>query len=259
MLERTDAESRREALGALRPATRPLVDAAWRGSRSPPPRRSARTCWSASRRGTTCRRSSPGPTHAPAGAGGVAAPPAKETAERLGIPVLQPDRPDRGARPRCGDRRRLRVRPADPDRPARRAAVAQRPPVPSPALARRRTGRARAHGGRRRDGRHDPRDGRRAGRRPDRGPRGVPDRATRTTRAPSSSAPPRLRLDSSTTCSRSRRRRSSRRSGEPTYAAKLGPDDRRARARPPRRGARAASCARSARTSARARSSRAGG
>ena len=42
----------------------------------------------------------------------IAPPPAKVVAERLGIPVLQPERPDRRARARRTDRRRLRLRAA---------------------------------------------------------------------------------------------------------------------------------------------------
>ena len=115
MLDRTDAEARREALGKLRPASSLLglampqswlVSGAARRSdrRSPRPRRSAperrseaalaRTRHDVARCSLTrARRASAG---RPAAAERLAAPPAKEVAERLGIPVLQPERPDAG-------------------------------------------------------------------------------------------------------------------------------------------------------------------
>ena len=108
IIDRTDAEHRKEALGQLRP--QPVLRSS---ARSPSPRRlrSAPTCSSGSR-----------PQHeiaylltrpdAPRGRGRrLAPPPAKEAAERLGIPVHQPERPE--LRDRAGRRdRRLRVRPA---------------------------------------------------------------------------------------------------------------------------------------------------
>ena len=121
----------------------------------------------------------------------LAPPPAKEAAERLGIPVIQPGTARAAAR-RGRRRRRLRVRPPDPGRPARTVAVAQRPPLPAPALARRGPGRTGDPRGRRGDRRHDPRDGQGPRRRPDRGAGGLPDRPRRRRRQPSSSDPQRL-------------------------------------------------------------------
>ena len=51
----------------------------------------------------------------------VAPPPAKVVAERLGIPVLQPERPEPGLDLGAPDRRRLRLRAADPGAAARRS------------------------------------------------------------------------------------------------------------------------------------------
>ena len=91
--------------------------------------------------GTRSPTSSPGPTRRAAAAAGSRRRPAKETADRLGIPVLQPERPELPDRP-GRRRRRLRLRPADPRRPPRAGALAQRPPLAAAALARRRARRA---------------------------------------------------------------------------------------------------------------------
>ena len=98
MLDRTDPESRREALGELRPPPRPRREL-----------RVARIAVAATapfgadvlerlaeRHDVASLLTRP---DAPAGRGRrLAAPPAKEVAERLGIPVLQPERPERRAR-----------------------------------------------------------------------------------------------------------------------------------------------------------------
>ena len=76
----------------------------------------------------------------------LAAPPAKEAAERLGIPFEQPARLDETVGARRRDRRRLRVRPAHPESLLERALWLNVHPVAAAALARRGAGRARAHG-----------------------------------------------------------------------------------------------------------------
>ena len=88
----------------------------------------------------------------------VGAPPAKEAAQRLGIPVRQAERLDEyvPARRRGHDRRR-RLRRADPVEPARPRELAERAPVAAPALARSSADRARDHGrGRGKRGVRDP-------------------------------------------------------------------------------------------------------
>ena len=149
---------------------------AWLGSPSRRRRRSARTCSSGWRRTTRSPRVLTRPDR-PAGRGRhETPPPAKLAAERLGIPVLQPERLEPGARPRRAGGRRRGLRRADPARGARGPALAERPSVAAAALARRGAGRARDHGRRRGDRRDDPRDRRGARRRPDRRAASVPDR-----------------------------------------------------------------------------------
>ena len=84
MTERTDDESRRDALATLRPA---LGEARRRRHRS------AR-CGRARAAGGEARGEGAPDAARPAGGRGrkLAAPPAKVVAERLGIPVLQPER-----------------------------------------------------------------------------------------------------------------------------------------------------------------------
>jgi methionyl-tRNA formyltransferase len=74
----------------------------------------------------------------------LAAPPAKTVAERLGIDVLQPERPTAELELPGDAVSRRRLRPADPGEPACERALAQRSSVAPAALARRRTGRAGA-------------------------------------------------------------------------------------------------------------------
>ena len=110
----------------------------------------------------------------------VAPPPAKLVAARLGVPVLQPERPAAGARPRRA--RRSSSAPTAcliPEELLSERDVAQRPSLAPAALARRRARRARDPGRRRRDGRDDPRDREGARRRPDRRAGALPDRARR--------------------------------------------------------------------------------
>ena len=113
----------------------------------------------------------------PQGAGASsAAPPAKVAAERLGIPVLQPERPTA----------ELEL-PGDavvvaayglliPESLLANGPLAQRPPVAPAALARRRSGRAGAPGRRRGDGRDDPPDASRSST-PARSPRSARSRS----------------------------------------------------------------------------------
>jgi hypothetical protein len=105
-----------------------------------------------------------------------AAPPAKEVAKRLEIPVQQPDKltglPRRGAR-----RRHRGLRGARSRRSSRRAPLAQRPSLAPAALARGRAGRAGDHGRRPENRRHDPQDDTGAGRGADRRSAPLPDRA----------------------------------------------------------------------------------
>ena len=111
---------------------------------------------------------------APAGRGrGLRPAPAKLTAMKLGLPVIERARRSAG---RADDRAR-RLRTADPAGPARPPPVAERPPVAAAALARGGACRARADGRRRRDRghAHPARGG--ARRRADRRAGGVPDRA----------------------------------------------------------------------------------
>ena len=79
----------------------------------------------------------------------VAPPPAKETAERLGIEVRQPERLD-GFDPEVDTVVVAAYGVLIPEAVARPGLVAERPPVAAPALARRRADRARADGRRRR-------------------------------------------------------------------------------------------------------------
>ena len=220
IIDRTDAGARREALGQLRPR---LV----LGLRA----RMARIAVAATapfgadvlerlaaRHDVAALLTRP---DAPAGrGGGRRPPPAKVVAERLGIPVLQPERPDAGARTRRAHRRRLRVRAARPRAPAG-ARLAERPPVAPSPLARGGAGRAGHHGRRRRDGRHDPRDG--VGAR--RGPVAAQEafRSGRTTMpGPSTRARRRWRRVCSTTCSTAPAGFVPQ-TGEATYADKIGP------------------------------------
>ena len=153
----------------------------------------------------------------------LAPPPAKVVAERLGVPVLQPERPGPGSRPRRGDRRRLRLRAPHPRRAARGAVVAQRPPVAPAALAWRRARRARDPRRRHRDGRHDPRDREGARRRAGRGAASDSRSGPTTTRARCSGMPRRSRCACSTACSPSRARPSRRR---PPTASPMPPRSR---------------------------------
>ena len=111
-------------------------------------------------------RSSPVPTRRPARGRRVRRPPAKDVAERLGIPVLQPERPTAGLELDAPTVVVCAYGLLIPDELLAERTVAQRPPVAPAALARCGARRAGDHGRRRGDGRHDPRDGRRAGRRP---------------------------------------------------------------------------------------------
>ena len=186
MLDRTDPDSRREALARLRPRLVSLEG--WHGSPSPRPRRSARTSSSGSPRGTTSPSSSRGPTLPPAGAAGWRRRPRRRSPSGSASGSAPSDQRDRARRV---DRRRVRVRAARPTRVARRARVAQRPSVAPPALARSGARRAGDRGRRRGDGRHDPRDGEAldAGRSPRRAfPVGPDDEPARCTRAPAVAA-----------------------------------------------------------------------
>ena len=153
----------------------------------------------------------------------LAAPPAKESARRLGIPVHQPARPE------------LPPEPVDavvvcayglliPDTLLAADPLAQRPSLAAAALARRRPGRARDPRRRRRDGRDDPRDGEGARRGADRGPGGVPARRRRRRRL---GVRPlrRARRDAPRAgCCRQPSFRPQ--AGDATYADKIGPADR---------------------------------
>ena len=91
IIDRTDDEHRKEALGDAAAARRPALGAA---SPSPRPRRSAPTCSSGSPRTHEIAFLLTRPD-APRGRGRkLAPPPAKEVAERLGIPVHQPEQPE---------------------------------------------------------------------------------------------------------------------------------------------------------------------
>ena len=131
------------------------------------------------------------------------------------------------SRARRADGRDRRVREADPRRAARRATLAQRPPVASSALERGGPGRAIADGRRCRDRRDDPRDGQGAGRRPDPGAARVPRRAGWTMPATCTRRRRRSRSSCSTRCSPTPSL-SSRPQAEVgvTYADRIGPDDR---------------------------------
>ena len=125
-----------------------------------------------------------------AAAAGVAAPPAKVVAERLGVPVLQPERPDAGLDLDAPTVVVCAYGLLIPEALLGGEAVAQRPSVAPAALARRGAGRARDPGRRRRDRGHDPRDREGARRRPDRRAGARSRSGPTTTRARSSSAPP---------------------------------------------------------------------
>ena len=117
---------------------------------------------------------------APAGRGRkLVAPPAKLTAERLGIPVLQPERLEPGLDPGAPTVVVVAYGRIVPDELLAERLLAERAPVAPPALARRGAGRAHAHGRRRRDGRDDPPDREGAGRGADRGAGRVPRRGGR--------------------------------------------------------------------------------
>ena len=226
MIDRTTPEARREAMAALRPRLVLVADAEARRRGDGAVRRGRPR---AARRATTRSRALLTRPDAPRGRGRkTAAPPAKETAERLGIRVLQPDAARAGARARRRHGRRRRVRAAHPRVGARRAALAQRASVAAAALARRRARRARDHGRRRRDRRHDPPDGQGARRRPDRRAARVPDRRADDAGAVYANA---ARDRGRAARRRARRSRSSRRSPRTasTYAEKITAGRPRAR------------------------------
>ena len=106
----------------------------------------------------------------------LASPPAKEVAERLGLPVLQPERPGEAEFPGVDAIVVAAYGLLIPESLARPDALAQRPPLAASALAWCGAGGARDHGRRRRDGRHDPRDREGARRRADRRAARLPDR-----------------------------------------------------------------------------------
>ena len=109
-------------------------------------------------------------------------PPRRTVAERLGMPVLQPERPEAGLDLGAPSRRRLRLRPPDPGGAARGGHLAQRPSVAPAALAWRGPVERAILAGDARDRGDDPRDREGARRRPDRRAGGVPDRARRRRR-----------------------------------------------------------------------------
>ena len=116
-----------------------------------------------------------GPTRRAAAAARLGAPPAKEAAERLGIPVLQPERPELDGR----RRRRSSSRAYGlliPDALLEQALWLNVHPSLLPRWRGAAPGRARDHGRRPRDRRDDPRDGQGARRGADRRAGGVPDR-----------------------------------------------------------------------------------
>ena len=218
IIDRTDDEARREALRLrrCRPAARVLrsVRLVRIGVAATAPLRRGRARAPRGRHDVAFLLTRP---DAPRGRGRSSRPPpAKEVAERLGIPVLQPERPADAELPDDGRDRRRRLRAADPGVAARAGAVAERAPVAAAALARRRAGRARDHGRRRGDRRDDPRDGEGARRGADRGAARVPDRGGgrrgRGLRARRRSSPP----SCSTTCCPRRGSSRSPRTASPT-------------------------------------------
>ena len=222
ILDRTTDEARREALATLRPQpSRRSLPGADRGRRhSAVRRRRARTARRPPRGRGAADAARPAAGPGPQGR----RPPAKVVAERLGIPVLQPERPTAELDSRRDRSSSSRTGCLIPDDLLERGLWLNVHPSLLPALARRRARRARAARRRPRDRRDDPRDRDGARRRPDRRAARVSRRRRRTMPASSTSAPPSSQSSCSTRCSPGPVFRPQE--DEATYAEKIEPDDR---------------------------------